>query len=618
MPQPHNDVAHSNVEENDPQIDTNMDDDGPDSQIWTAKEKALLKAHVEGYRAAPRKTKASYIVNTVIPKIKELWKGRYSKKSMNNDSGLKSEWAKKKKSIFNWFPNHAPTERRMKIPGFNLKVTFDSVVAERKKKEIEEEAKEQAGGEHESKHWIKYYQGAKKAVKEGLSDEERAEYEREVEEWKTRGVPKEVQAATVARRGNKIIREMDKLRWNSMRMRTVAFECHYKADGKIAFSSYDTQSMQTNVPTNVPTFLQFNPTAHREFKKAYVKYIKHISSLESGTQQPTVTAAGPTGTIFKLADLQFNPSGLPRVPDVMKNTQGIESSLMQQSMIRVYWTKHYALARGKEGKVPFTAIALQSEVQWWTNSCNTQIMENKASEGELPFKFNSILGRDKTSDLTEYPDGIFNDFHPAMSLTNHRPPSATEHLRHISPDGDEDDPDSSEEFRLPKAAWDTEDDEEEGDHNSNGAPTSPPSPEKTPSVDRETSQEHMGSESDAIIALTRTRRGFNGNVVLSDDSTGGQTPDPPRMQDMPSSPTVLGSSPGQAMSQPVKLTSVRRTRGRSARGEQQLVTPAPSGPATPAPVEATRQLRSTTKKKPASETTPPVPTVKRASRSRKR
>ncbi|KAF8955367.1 hypothetical protein BDZ97DRAFT_1926875 [Flammula alnicola] len=386
MPQPHNDVAHSNVEENDPQIDTNMDDDGPDSQIWTAKEKALLKAH-------------------------ELWKGRYSKKSMNNDSGLKSEWAKKKKSIFNWFPNHAPTERRMKIPGFNLKVTFDSVVAERKKKEIEEEAKEQAGGEHESKHWIKYYQGAKKAVKEGLSDEERAEYEREVEEWKTRGVPKEVQAATVARRGNKIIREMDKLRWNSMRMRTVAFECHYKADGKIAFSSYDTQSMQTNVPTNVPTFLQFNPTAHREFKKAYVKYIKHISSLESGTQQPTVTAAGPTGTIFKLADLQFNPSGLPRVPDVMKNTQGIESSLMQQSMIRVYWTKHYALARGKEGKVPFTAIALQSSEFIDTADLPTRtpfqdpgrynggqthailkLWRTRQARGELPFKSTPYLG----------------------------------------------------------------------------------------------------------------------------------------------------------------------------------------------------------------------------------
>lgn len=71
-------------------------DDSPESQIWTAEERRILKFHVEGYRNALRKTKAAYVAKTVIPEIKSSWKGRYDKKNLKKDKGLKKEWDKKK------------------------------------------------------------------------------------------------------------------------------------------------------------------------------------------------------------------------------------------------------------------------------------------------------------------------------------------------------------------------------------------------------------------------------------------------------------------------------------------------------------------------------------------
>ena len=69
----------------------------PSSSIWTNKEKAVLTDHIQGYRRTPKKSKAAFIVNEVIPKIKGLWDGRYSKRKMSRDSVIKAEWAKKKK-----------------------------------------------------------------------------------------------------------------------------------------------------------------------------------------------------------------------------------------------------------------------------------------------------------------------------------------------------------------------------------------------------------------------------------------------------------------------------------------------------------------------------------------
>lgn len=209
------DAPITNEEAQEAENDSNMEDEDLESKIWTAKERAILKANVAGYRAAARKTKAAYIVNTVIPAIKEAWNGRYSKKNMNTDTKAKAEWASKKKvslrgrpgsdvqnlihlqSIFNWFPNNAATERRMRIPGFNYSATFERVFREKKKKEINEEVKRQAGGSTKSRDWLPFYSGARKVVRDKLTLEEKAQYNKDLEEWKLKGLPKSVQAECV-------------------------------------------------------------------------------------------------------------------------------------------------------------------------------------------------------------------------------------------------------------------------------------------------------------------------------------------------------------------------------------------------------------------------------------
>ena len=83
----------------------------------------------------------------------------------------------------------------MKIPGFNDKVTFDSVVLFHKKQEIEALAKSMAGevATEDSQKWLPFFQTAKKQVKANLTDQETEDYLKEVEEWETNGVPLEVQ-----------------------------------------------------------------------------------------------------------------------------------------------------------------------------------------------------------------------------------------------------------------------------------------------------------------------------------------------------------------------------------------------------------------------------------------
>jgi len=82
----------------------------------------------------------------------------------------------------------------VKIPGFNLNVTFDTVVQTKKKAEIQAEAKELAGGIEDSKKWLPHYQTAKKNIKEQLTNEEKAIIEEEVKVWKEVGIPRKVQA----------------------------------------------------------------------------------------------------------------------------------------------------------------------------------------------------------------------------------------------------------------------------------------------------------------------------------------------------------------------------------------------------------------------------------------
>jgi len=96
----------------------------------------------------------------------------------------------------------------MKIKGFNMEVTFESVLLARKGKQIEAEARRRAEealadedddpiGEVKVKGsygWIKYYAGAKKMIKEQLTNQERKEFQEEVMRWRASGVPSEVKA----------------------------------------------------------------------------------------------------------------------------------------------------------------------------------------------------------------------------------------------------------------------------------------------------------------------------------------------------------------------------------------------------------------------------------------
>lgn len=87
----------------------------------------------------------------------------------------------------------------------------------------------------------------------------------------------------------------------------------------------------------VPTFAQYNPAAFKAMRIAYMAYAKYVASIELGT-----AAAERDITSFSAADLKFDDSGLPRVPDPIQNINGIETSATKQQVLRVYLTKHYS------------------------------------------------------------------------------------------------------------------------------------------------------------------------------------------------------------------------------------------------------------------------------------
>jgi len=78
--------------------------DIPDSQIWKASERAVLLSHVDGYRGAARKKKASYILRNVLDDIKKIWNKRYARKNLKKDAAVQKEWDKKKKVITLKYP----------------------------------------------------------------------------------------------------------------------------------------------------------------------------------------------------------------------------------------------------------------------------------------------------------------------------------------------------------------------------------------------------------------------------------------------------------------------------------------------------------------------------------
>jgi len=102
----------------------------------------------------------------------------------------------------------------------------------------------------------------------------------------------------------------------------------------LKISSLDTQDNCGD--GSIPTFWQHNPAAYKAMKTAFLNYIKIVSTIENGTE----TVKGTTN--FSMADLTYTSTGLPWVPDPIRNVNEVETNLTQQQIIRSYLTKHYS------------------------------------------------------------------------------------------------------------------------------------------------------------------------------------------------------------------------------------------------------------------------------------
>lgn len=100
-----------------------------------------------------------------------------------------------RQSIVCWFPNHSKQKKNTKIPGFNGKTSFNSVLIDAKRDEIAALASELAeNAPPGSKNWFSKYQIARAKIKRGLSESEREELVAKQKEWDEVGVPPEVQS----------------------------------------------------------------------------------------------------------------------------------------------------------------------------------------------------------------------------------------------------------------------------------------------------------------------------------------------------------------------------------------------------------------------------------------
>lgn len=105
--------------------------------------------------------------------------------------------------------------------------------------------------------------------------------------------------------------------------------------------SFDTQDMQTNTGST-PTFALYNPKAWKAFSEAFTGYVKHISSLEKDPPNPAEATISNNNYSFE--NMTYAPSGLPLLPEAVKNDFGTETTKMKQGILRVYLSKHYSMS----------------------------------------------------------------------------------------------------------------------------------------------------------------------------------------------------------------------------------------------------------------------------------
>lgn len=70
----------------------------PSTAIWNTDELAILRLHIDGYKAEVQERRGKYVAKKVYALIKALWADRYNEEKMGKDKAIRDEW-KKKKSV---------------------------------------------------------------------------------------------------------------------------------------------------------------------------------------------------------------------------------------------------------------------------------------------------------------------------------------------------------------------------------------------------------------------------------------------------------------------------------------------------------------------------------------
>ncbi|KAH9477917.1 hypothetical protein JR316_0010149 [Psilocybe cubensis] len=400
-----------------------------ESNIWTTKEMRVLKKHVQPYKDTSKSSKADYIQNTVIPELQATWDHRYSRRARKEDKQLHKEWKVKKHRIFNWFRNHASNRIGVKLEGLNSRITFQTVFREEKSAEIDSEVALLSGNAaRRSKDWMKFYQQGRKQVEARLTQEERDRFMEILEEWNKKGVSKSMKAKTAARQGRKILRQMEKLKWQRMGMRSITFEGHYDIEGKIEYSMTQTSDLALD-DVRIPSFGQLFPSELAAFRRAFVQYLVHISEIEKGVANPALPDAS-----FHEKSLKFSSNGFPIVPSPIYGSTGREVAYAQKSIIRIYMNKVYALAKDRPGSsVPWDALERRSaemiDPEYWPSSIPVtdpsrlrlestsailKLWRDRQAQGDIPFKFSKVFGNGYDIMEPLYPSNLFDglEAHP--------------------------------------------------------------------------------------------------------------------------------------------------------------------------------------------------------------
>lgn len=225
-----------------------------------------------------------------------------------------------------------------------------------------------------------------------------------------------------------------------------------------------------------------------------------------------------------------------------------------------------------------------------------KLWRNRQTRGEIPFKFEAVIGADKTLDCTDYPDGIFGN----LKEPNGRPIPT----RCSIPEAPVDEVDESEEddeFQLPRAAWGMDEVEEERVEQTgqtNGADWATPgtSQENEPVEKRQPKGRIqkgrilVSEDEEPTTPNTQNLRGRT-HRAAGDDEERQTVPAPIA----PSSPAINPNSEAPTRkSRKTKTTApVKKKRSKAGVIEvPMLATPEPSNPATPTPEGVGRQLRS--------------------------